>query len=78
MNRKAQHDIELEFIKPGRPMQNVFIERSIAPIAKAFYDMHVFQTLSEVREVTNLEEIIRTAFNPYATSMALMFSSLRK
>ena len=42
----------LEFIKPGRPMQNGFIERVNRSYREAVLDMFVFQSLSEVREQT--------------------------
>lgn len=47
-----QHGVTLEFIKPGKPMQNGFIERFNRSYREAVLDMFVFQTLSEVREQT--------------------------
>lgn len=44
--------ITLDFIKPGRPMQNGFIERFNGSYRRGVLDMHVFRTLSEVREYT--------------------------
>jgi transposase InsO family protein len=44
--------VMLEFIKPGRPMQNGFIERFNRSYREAVLDMFVFQSLSEVREQT--------------------------
>lgn len=35
-------DITLDFIKPGRPMQNGFIERFNESIRRGVLDMHVF------------------------------------
>ena len=49
-----QHNVLLEFIKPGRPMQNGFIERFNRSYREAVLDMFVFQTLDEVREQTEL------------------------
>ena len=40
----------LEFIKPGRPMQNGFIESFNRSYREAVLDMFVFQSLYEVRE----------------------------
>ncbi|UNP27595.1 IS3 family transposase [Lysobacter gummosus] len=44
--------ITLDFIEPGRPMQNGFIERFSGSYRRGVLDMHVFRTLSEVREHT--------------------------
>lgn len=44
--------IRLDFIEPGRPMQNGFIERFNGSFRRGVLDMHVFRNLSEVREQT--------------------------
>jgi putative transposase len=46
------HGVTLEFIKPGKPMQNGFIERFNRSYREAVLDMFVFQRLAEVREQT--------------------------
>lgn len=47
-----EHGVTLEFIKPGKPMQNGFIERFNRSYRQAVLDMYVFQNLNEVRTQT--------------------------
>lgn len=44
--------IAQNFIEPGRPMQSGFIERFNGSYQRGVLDMHIFRTLSEVREQT--------------------------
>jgi putative transposase len=47
-----QRGISLDVIRPGRPMENGFIERFNRSYREAVLDMYLFRTLDEVREQT--------------------------
>jgi putative transposase len=49
-----QHAVKLDFIRPGKPMQNGFIERFNRSYREAVMDMYVFQSLDEIREQTEI------------------------
>ncbi len=47
-----ENGVELEFIKPGLPMQNGFIERFNRTYREAILNMYIFETLEEVKNLT--------------------------
>ena len=50
---EEEHEIELEFIQPGQPTQNPYVERFNRTYHDEILNMYVIKTLNEVRELNN-------------------------
>ena len=47
-----EHSVALEFIKPGKPTQNAFIEQFNRKYRTEILDFYLFRTLNETRDIT--------------------------
>ena len=48
-----ENSIKLEFIKPGSPYQNGFVERFYRGYREEVLDLYLFESLQEVCEITD-------------------------
>ena len=52
VQRAEEHGVMLEFIKPGKPIRNAFIERFNRTYRTETLDFYLFRTLNDAREIT--------------------------
>jgi putative transposase len=46
------HEVQIRYIQPGKPNQNAFVERFNRTYRDEVLDVHLFESLNQVREVT--------------------------
>jgi putative transposase len=68
----TKQQITLQFIQPGRPMQNAFIERKNGSLRRELLNAFLFYSLNDAREMC---EIWRTDYNEERPHKALNYLS---
>ena len=46
-----EHDVKLEFIKPGTPTQNAYIERFNRTARHEWLDLHLFESIKQAQQL---------------------------
>ena len=60
-----EQQIQLQFIKPGKPMQNGYVERLNRTYREDILDAYLFRNLKQVRELSNEWMKDYNAFHPH-------------
>jgi len=53
-NWAKSHDVFIQYIQPGKPAQNAYIERFNRTYREAILDMYLFQNIQEVQHITDI------------------------
>ena len=51
MERAEDKGITLTYIQPGKPQQNAYVERYNRTVRHEWLDLHIFETIEEVRNI---------------------------
>ena len=61
------HGIELDFVAPGRPMDNGFIERFSGKLRDKCLNMHWFESLAEARQIIERWRVEYNEMRPHSS-----------
>lgn len=61
----TQHQITLDFIRPGKPTENARVERLNGSMRRELLDCHIFTSLSEVRDMVQEWMIDYNHYRPH-------------
>ncbi len=62
-----QHGVKLNFITPGKPIENAFIESFNGRLRHECLNQHYFSTLQEAKEITEKWRINFNTFRPHSS-----------
>jgi len=62
-----QHQVRLDFIKPGKPIQNAFIESFNGRLRHECLNQHYFSTLPEAKKIIEDWRLEYNAFRPHGS-----------
>lgn len=72
------HNVRLDFIKPGKPIQNAFIESFNGRLRHECLNQHYFVTLDEAKKITESWRVEYNTFRPHGSLDGLTPEEFRK